>query len=71
VIRGGSWNNNANNCRVGNRNNNWPDNANNNIGFRACLPPAHRACRMAACWPGRNPVPASCGTKSTCPAMAG
>jgi len=37
VVRGGSWNNNAENCRVSNRNNNHPDNRNNNIGFRlAC-----------------------------------
>jgi len=43
VNRGGSWNNNANNCRSANRNNNNPDNRNNNIGFRAVLPPAHRA----------------------------
>lgn len=34
VNRGGSWNNNAKNCRVSNRNNNSPDNRNNNIGFR-------------------------------------
>ena len=34
VIRGGNWNNNANNCRVANRNNNSPGNTNNNIGFR-------------------------------------
>jgi formylglycine-generating enzyme required for sulfatase activity len=34
VIRGGSWNNNANNTRCANRNNNWPNNANNNNGFR-------------------------------------
>ena len=34
VKRGGSWNNNAGNCRVANRNNNSPDNRNNNIGFR-------------------------------------
>jgi hypothetical protein len=34
VNRGGSWNNNANNCRVANRNNNGPDNDNNNLGFR-------------------------------------
>ncbi|MBT3193721.1 MAG: hypothetical protein HN341_14330 [Verrucomicrobia bacterium] len=47
--RGGSWNNNANNCRVGNRNNNNPNNANNNIGFRACVPPAHQARWMSAC----------------------
>jgi formylglycine-generating enzyme required for sulfatase activity len=34
VNRGGSWNNNANSCRVANRNNNNPGNNNNNIGFR-------------------------------------
>ena len=49
VNRGGSWNNNANNCRVANRNNNNPDNSNNNIGFRAVLPPAHQIQRMRIC----------------------
>jgi hypothetical protein len=34
VLPGGSWNNNANNARCANRDNNNPDNANNNIGFR-------------------------------------
>jgi hypothetical protein len=34
VLRGGSWNNNDNNCRVANRNNNNPENRNNNNGFR-------------------------------------
>jgi hypothetical protein len=34
VKRGGSWNNNAQNCRVANRNNNNPGNSNNNNGFR-------------------------------------
>jgi len=34
VLRGGSWNNNQRNARVSIRNNNTPDNANNNIGFR-------------------------------------
>jgi RNA-directed DNA polymerase len=34
VKRGGSWNNNANNCRSANRNNNNPSNRNNNNGFR-------------------------------------
>ncbi len=34
VKRGGSWNNNARNCRSANRNRNNPDNRNNNIGFR-------------------------------------
>lgn len=39
VLRGGSWNNNARNCRVSNRNNNNPDNRNNNNGFRLALVP--------------------------------
>lgn len=37
VLRGGSWNNDAKNCRVACRNNNSPDNRNNNIGFRLAL----------------------------------
>ncbi|MBU6303703.1 MAG: hypothetical protein KGS60_19320 [Verrucomicrobia bacterium] len=37
VNRGGSWNNNASNCRAANRNRNEPTNRNNNLGFRpAC-----------------------------------
>jgi formylglycine-generating enzyme required for sulfatase activity len=41
VNRGGSWNNNAQNCRSANRNRNTPDNRNNNLGFRpAPAPPA-------------------------------
>ena len=38
VLRGGSWNNNAQNCRSAYRNNNNPDNANNNYGFRVAVP---------------------------------
>jgi formylglycine-generating enzyme required for sulfatase activity len=34
VLRGGSWNNNAPNCRAANRNSNPPDNGNHNVGFR-------------------------------------
>ena len=34
VNRSGSWNNNADNCAVSNRNNNNPYNQNNNLGFR-------------------------------------
>ncbi|MEI6436402.1 MAG: SUMF1/EgtB/PvdO family nonheme iron enzyme [Bacteroidota bacterium] len=39
VNRGGSWINNAFNCRPGNRNNNTPDNRNNNLGFRLAFVP--------------------------------
>jgi formylglycine-generating enzyme required for sulfatase activity len=37
ALRGGSWNNNAQNCRSANRNNNNADNRNNNIGFRVVV----------------------------------
>ncbi|MCL2845826.1 MAG: hypothetical protein FWE23_10340 [Chitinivibrionia bacterium] len=37
-MRGGSWNNNAENCRVANRNNNNPENRWNNNGFRVVFP---------------------------------
>ena len=33
-VRGGSWNNEARNLRVSNRNRNDPGNRNDNIGFR-------------------------------------
>ncbi|WP_390621033.1 hypothetical protein [Gimesia alba] len=36
MLRGGSWNNNADNCRSAYRNRNTPDNRNNTIGFRLC-----------------------------------
>ena len=58
VLRGGSWNNNPDNCRMARRNNNRPDNRNNNIGFRVYrgshivnvpesggLPPEYQKCR--------------------------
>ncbi len=34
VLRGGSWNNQGDNCRCANRNRNNPNNRNNNVGFR-------------------------------------
>ena len=40
LIRGGSWNNGAQNCRSANRNNNNPSNRNNNNGFRLAFFPA-------------------------------
>ncbi len=38
VNRGGSWNNEPQNCRAANRNNNGPTNRNNNLGFRLASP---------------------------------
>ncbi|MCP4625677.1 MAG: hypothetical protein GY850_19485 [bacterium] len=40
--RGGSWNNNASNCRSANRNRNSPGNRDNNLGFRLVVPPAQK-----------------------------
>jgi hypothetical protein len=37
VLRGGSWNNNARNCRSARRNRNNPANRNHNLGFRLAL----------------------------------
>ena len=37
VLRGGSWNNSSENCRVANRNNNNPSNSNNNNGLRLAV----------------------------------
>ena len=36
VLRGGSFNNNDDNCRAAYRNNNRPTNCNDNNGFRLC-----------------------------------
>ena len=45
VNRGGSWNNNARNCRSANRNRNNPGNRNNNLGFRLVLAEAQQDVR--------------------------
>jgi len=39
VLRGGSWNNRAENCRTAYRNGNHPDNRNSNTGFRLVFVP--------------------------------
>jgi len=48
VLRGGSWNNNARNCRSANRNRNEPANRNNNNGFRVCFSLHFRSSAKAA-----------------------
>jgi hypothetical protein len=51
VIRGGSWNNDAENCRSAYRNWNEPGNRNNNLGFRLAStshPPDGGCSRMAS-----------------------
>ena len=42
VNRGGSWRNNARNCRSAYRNRNDPENRNNNLGFRLARSSADR-----------------------------
>ena len=54
--RGGSWNNNANNCRSANRNRNNPGNRNNNLGFRAA-PARVKAGRPQGTEPAAVPSP--------------
>ncbi|MFM7615174.1 MAG: hypothetical protein ACKO4R_13350 [Synechococcales cyanobacterium] len=47
MLRGGSWNNNAKNCRSAYRNHNAPDNPNNNNGFRV-------VCRASSTLPNQR-----------------
>ena len=55
VNRGGSWNNNATNCRVANRNRNTPTNTNNNLGLRLAPQPSPQGlCNKYACPAGRT-----------------
>ena len=56
VNRGGSWNNNARNCRAPNRNHDGPGNRNGNLGFR--LLSTRR--RQGARFKDRARVPAPC-----------
>lgn len=62
VNRGGSWNNNASNCRAANRNRNNPGNRNNNLGFRpAPAPPALDRRVTGLDGTGQRPSPDSFG----------
>jgi hypothetical protein len=63
-LRGGSWNNNAQNLRAANRNNNTPSNANNNVGFR--LTSTLQTPELARSWLGR--VCAAASTPGGCQA---
>jgi len=49
VNRGGSWDNDAENCRTAYRNDNDPGNRNHDHGFRLALRPAQQARRTPAC----------------------
>lgn len=59
-LRGGSWNNNANNARVSSRNRNNPDNSNNNNGFRVAAHDFRISTSNASCGHRREPRPVSC-----------
>jgi len=59
VCRGGSWNNNARNCRVANRNNNDPGNRNNNVGFRVVLSAAQAMDGFPVIEPVYDSIPVS------------
>jgi hypothetical protein len=58
VLRGGSWNNNPDNCRAAYRNRNAPANRNNNYGFRVCFR-LHAPSAGLIAWPDRPERPGS------------
>jgi hypothetical protein len=50
VNRGGSWDNDAANCRTANRNNDTPTNRNTNNGFRLALAPSRTSDNLPGFW---------------------
>ncbi|MDP6154695.1 MAG: SUMF1/EgtB/PvdO family nonheme iron enzyme [Candidatus Thermoplasmatota archaeon] len=52
VIRGGSWNNTADNCESAYRNRNTPDNRNNNLGVRLVSSSLREKCSVHGCCAG-------------------
>jgi hypothetical protein len=74
VLRGGSWNNNRDNCRCAYRNRNDPGNRNNDIGFRVCVGPhIEHAPRVPCCHagPGAKVMFAKVPTAARRPRLAG
>ena len=62
VNRGGSWNNNARNCRSANRNRNSPGSRNDNLGFRLLSTRRRLGTQFTDC----ARVPAPCPGGSSC-----
>ncbi|MCY2992676.1 MAG: hypothetical protein NTY19_33070 [Planctomycetota bacterium] len=58
--RGGSWGNDARNCRAAYRNRDEPENRDENLGFRVARAP-HAAADAQPDGPGRSPVPPTAG----------
>lgn len=67
VNRGGSWNDNARNCRSANRDRNSPDIRNNNLGFRVALAPSSRTRRMPFGEQADEPVALNGGDETNSP----
>ena len=65
VKRGGSWNNNADNCTSSNRNNDNPSNSNNNNGFRLVSTVSDRTGSHS-----ETPEPRACGDEHATPRSA-
>lgn len=55
TLRGGAWNNPAENLRAAYRNRNWARNRNDNIGFRVAALPANTLTGNHRAGPGRAP----------------
>lgn len=75
-MRGGAWNNTADNCRAAYRNRNAPSNRNNNLGFRLSSTdhrPSGAVHGLRLCASGLSspvmPAPACAGQKGPAPGV--